>query len=131
MCPAGGPVWASKWTLIAKKCVLPVGSKAMVEPKILASSASSARALTWKKGTNWVLALPAVVLAWHETTGPSGYTPNEFFCATPNRAKEPPLADPRAVAQGAVHYFQNREELHAPAHRAMSHLQKTMANKYN
>ena len=37
-----------------------------------------AKALTLKKGTNWVEVLPAVVQAWHETTGPWGYTPNEI-----------------------------------------------------
>ena len=32
-----------------------------------------AKALSLKKGTNWEEVLPAVVRAWHETTGPSGY----------------------------------------------------------
>ena len=35
-----------------------------------------AKALTLKKGIIWVEVLPAVVRAWHETTGPSGYTPD-------------------------------------------------------
>ena len=33
-----------------------------------------AKALTLKKGTNWVEVLPVVVRACHETTGPSGYS---------------------------------------------------------
>ena len=90
-----------------------------------------AKALTLKKGTNWVEVLPAVVRAWHETTGPSGYTPNEIVFGTHNRTKLPPLAEPKVVAQDAVHYFQRREELHALARRAMIQVQETMAHKYN
>ena len=75
--------------------------------------------------------LPAVVRAWHETTGPSGYTPNEIVFGTHNRTKLPPLAEPKAVAQDAVHYFQRREVLHALARRAMIQVQETMAHKYN
>ena len=90
-----------------------------------------AKALTLKKGTNWVEALPAVVRAWHQTTGPSGYTPNKIVFGKHNRTKVPPLAEPKGVAQDAVHYFQRREELIALAHRAMIQVQKTMAHKYN
>ena len=36
-----------------------------------------------------------------------------------NRTKGPLLADPKGVAQDAVHYFQSREELIALARRAM------------
>ena len=76
-------------------------------------------------------ALPAVVRAWHETTGPSGYTPNEIVFGKHNRTKVPPLAEPKGVAQDAAHYFQRREELIALARRAMIQVQKTMAHKYN
>ena len=72
-----------------------------------------------KKKTNWVEVLPAVVRAWHETTGPSGYTPNEIVFGKHNRTKGPPLAEPKGVAQDAAHYFQRREELIALARRAM------------
>ena len=44
-----------------------------------------AKALTLNKGTNWVEVLPAVVRAWHETTGPSGYMPNEIVFGKHNR----------------------------------------------
>ena len=37
-----------------------------------------AKALTLKKGNNWVEVLSGVVRAWHETTGLSGCTPNEI-----------------------------------------------------
>ena len=70
-----------------------------------------AKALTLKKGTNWVEVLPAVVRAWHETTGPSGYTPNEIVFGIQNRTKGPPLVEPRGVVQHAAHYFQRREKL--------------------
>ena len=70
-----------------------------------------AKALTLKKGTNWVEALTAVVRTWHETTSPSGYTTNEIVFGTRNRTKGPPLAVSKAVAQDAAHYFQQREEL--------------------
>ena len=62
-----------------------------------------AKALTLKKGTNLVEALPAVVRAWHETTGPSGHTPNEILFGKHNRTKRPPLAEPKGVAQDAAH----------------------------
>ena len=75
--------------------------------------------------------LPAVVRAWHETTGPSGYTPNEIVFRKHNRTKGPPLAEPKGVAQDAAHYFQRREELIALARRAMIQVQETMAHKYN
>ena len=90
-----------------------------------------AKALTLKRGTNWVKVLPAVVQAWHETTGPSGYTPNEIVFRKHNRTKGPPPAEPKGVAQDAAHYFQLREELIALARRAMIHVQETMAHKYN
>ena len=90
-----------------------------------------AKALTLKKGTNWVEVLPAIVRAWHETTGPPGYTPNEIVFGKRNRTKGPPLAEPKGVAQDAAHYFQRREELIALARRAMIQVQETMAHKYN
>ena len=90
-----------------------------------------AKALTLKKGTNWLEVLPAVVRAWHETTGPSGYTPNEFVFGKHNRTKGPPLAEPKGVAQDAAHYFQRREELIALACRVMIQVQEAMAHKYN
>ena len=91
-----------------------------------------AKAITLKrKKTNWVEVLPAVVRAWHETTGPSGYTPNEIVFGKHNRTKGPPLAEPKGVAQDAAHYFQRREELIALARRAMIQVQETMARKYN
>ena len=90
-----------------------------------------AKALTLKKGTNWVEVLPAVVRAWHETTGPSGYTPNEIVFGKHNRTKGPPLAAPKGVAQDAAHYLQRREELIALARRAMIQVQETMAHKNN
>ena len=67
-----------------------------------------AQALTLKKGNIWVEVLPAVVRAWHETTGPSGYTPNEIVFGKHNRTKGPPLAEPKGVAQDAALYFQRR-----------------------
>ena len=90
-----------------------------------------AKALTLKKGNNWVEALPAVVRAWHETTGPSGYTPNEIVFGKHNRTKGPRLAEPKGVAQDAAHYFQRREELIALARSAMIQVQETMAHEYN
>ena len=91
-----------------------------------------AKAITLKKKkTNWVEVLPAVVRAWHETTGPSGYTPNEIVFGKHNRTKGPPLAEPKGVAQDAAHYYQRREELIALARRAMIQVQETMARKYN
>ena len=90
-----------------------------------------AKALTLKKGNNWVEVLPCVVRAWHETTGPSGYTPNEIVFGKHSRTKGPPLAEPKGVAQDAAHYFQRREELIVLAHRAMIQVQETMAHKYN
>ena len=90
-----------------------------------------AKALTLKKGTNWVDVLPAVVQEWHETTGPSGYTPNEIVFGKHNCTKATPLAEPKGVAQDATHYFQRREELIALARRAMIHVQETMSHKYN
>ena len=90
-----------------------------------------AKALTLRKGNNWVEVLPALVPAWHETTGPSGYTPNEIVFGKHNRTKGPPLAEPKGVAQDAAHYFQRREELIALARRAMIQVQETMAHKYN
>ena len=90
-----------------------------------------AKALTLRKGTNWVEVLPAVVRAWHETTGPSGYTLNETVFIKHNRTKGPPSDEPKGVAQDAVHYFQRREELIALARRAIVHVQETMAHKYN
>ena len=50
---------------------------------------------------------------------------------THNRTKRPPLAEPKVVAQDAVHYFQRRQELLALAHGAMIQVQQTMAHKYN
>ena len=88
-----------------------------------------AKAFTLKKGTNWVEVLPAVVRSWHETTGPSRYTPNEIVFGKHNRTKGPPLAEPKGVALDAAHYFQRREELIALARRAMIHVQETMAHK--
>ena len=91
-----------------------------------------AKAITLKKKkTNWVEVSPAVVRAWHETTGPSGYTPNEIVFGKHNRTKGPPLAEPKGVAQDAAHYFQRREELIALPRRAMIQVQETMARKYN
>ena len=90
-----------------------------------------AKALTLKKGNNWVEVLPAVVRAWHETTGPSGYTPNETAFGKHNGTKGPPLAELKGVAQDAAHYFQRREELIALAGKAMIQVQETMAHKYN
>ena len=90
-----------------------------------------AKALTLKKGTNWVEILPAVVRAWHETTGPSNYTPNEIVFHKYNRTNGPPLAEPKGVAQDATHYFKRREELIALARRAMIQVQEPMAHKYN
>ena len=90
-----------------------------------------AKALTLKKGNNWVEVLPAVVRAWHETTGPSGYTPNEIVFGKHNRTKGPSLAEPKGVTQDAAHYFQRREELIALARRAIFQVQETMAHKYN
>ena len=90
-----------------------------------------AKALTLKKGTNWVDVLPAVVRAWHETTGPSGYTPKETVFGKHNRTKGPPLAEPKKIAKDDAHYFQRREELIALACRAMIHVQETLAHKYN
>ena len=90
-----------------------------------------AKALTLRKGNNWVQVLPAVVRAWHETTGPPGYTPNEIVFCKHNRTKGPPLAEPKGVAQDAAHYFQRLEELIALARRAMIQVQETMARKYN
>ena len=89
------------------------------------------KALTLKKGTNWVEVLPAVVRAWQETTGASGYTPNEIVFGKHNRTKKPPLAGPEGVAEDAAHYLQRREELIALARRAMIQVQETMAHKYN
>ena len=90
-----------------------------------------AKALTWRKGNDWVQVLPAVVRAWHEITGPSGYTPNEIVFGKHNPIKGPPLAEPKGVAQDAAHYFQRREELIALARRAMIQVQETMAHRYN
>ena len=90
-----------------------------------------AKALTLKKCNNWVEVLPAVVRAWHETTGPSGYTPNGIVFGKHNRTRGPPLAEPEGVAQDAAHYFQRRQELIALARRAMIQVQETMAHKYN
>ena len=90
-----------------------------------------AKAVTLKKGTNWVEVLPAVVRVWHETTCPSGYTPNEIVFGKNNRTNGPPLAEPKGVVQDAFHYFDPREELLALARRAMIHVQETMAHKYN
>ena len=89
------------------------------------------KALTLRKGNNWAEVLPAVVRAWHETTGPPGYTPNEIVFGRHNRTKGPPLAEPKGVAQDAARYFQRREELIALARRAMIQVQETMAHKYN
>ena len=90
-----------------------------------------AEALNLRKGTNWVEVLPAVVRAWHETTGPSGYTPNKIVFGEYNRTKGLPLAELKGGAQDAVHYFQRREELIALARRAMIHVPETMAYKCN
>ena len=89
-----------------------------------------AKALTFTKANNLVEVLPAVVRAWHETTGLSGYTPNGIVFSKQNRTKGPPFAEPKGVALDAVHYFRQREELIAPACRAMIHVQETMAHKY-
>ena len=89
------------------------------------------KALTLNKGTNWVEVLPAVVRAWHETTGPSSYTPNEIVFAKHNCTKEPPLAKPKGAAQDAAHYFQRREDVIALAGRAMIHVQDAIAHNYN
>ena len=59
--------------------------------------------------------LPAVVRAWHETTGQSGYTHNEILFGKHNCTKGPPLAEPKGVVHDAAHYFQRREELIALA----------------
>ena len=64
-------------------------------------------------------------------TDPSGYTPNESVFGTHNRTKRPPLAEPKAVPQDAMHYFQRRDELLALAGRAIMHVQGTMAHKYD
>ena len=90
-----------------------------------------AKALTLNKGSNWVEVLPAVVRARHETTGLSGYTPNEIVFGKHNRTKGPPLAEPKGPAQDAALHFQRREELIALAHRAKIHMQETMVHKYN
>ena len=90
-----------------------------------------AKALTLKRGTNSVEVLPAVARAWRETTGPSGYTPNEIVFGKHYRTKVPPLAEPSGVAQDAAHYFQRREELIALARRGVIHVQETMAHKYD
>ena len=90
-----------------------------------------AKALTLKKGTNRVEFLPAVVRARHESTGPSGYTPNEIVFGNHNRTKGPSLAELKGVAQDAAHYFQRRGELIALARRAVIHVQETMAHQYN
>ena len=68
----------------------------------------------------------------HLRTG-SGYTPNEivFGTHTHTRTKGPSLAEPKAVAQDAAHYFQKREELHALARRAMVHVQGVMKQKHD
>ena len=88
-----------------------------------------AKSLTLKKGANWVEVLPGVVRAWHETTGPSGYTCNEIVYGKHTGTRGPPLAKPKGVTQDAAHYFQRHEELIALARRAMNHLQETMAHK--
>ena len=88
-----------------------------------------AKALTLNKRTNRVEVLPAVVLAWHETTGPSGYTLNGIVFGTHNRTKGPPLAEPKGVAQNAANYFQRCEELIVLVRRALIHVQETMAHK--
>ena len=90
-----------------------------------------AKTLTLNKGTNWVEVLPAVARALHGITGPSGDTPNEIVFGKHNRTKQPPLAEPKGVAQDAAHYFQRREELIALACTAMIHVQQTMAHKYD
>ena len=90
-----------------------------------------AKALTLNKGTNWVDVMPAVVGAWHQTTGRSGYRPNEILFGKHNPTKGAPLAEPKGVAQDAAHYFQRREDLIALVRRAMIHVQETMAHKYN
>ena len=82
-----------------------------------------AKALTLKKGINWVELLAAVVRAWHATTRPSGYTPNEIVFGKHNR--------PKGVAQDAAQYFRRREEVIALARRAIIHVQETMAHKKN
>ena len=90
-----------------------------------------AKALTLRKCTNWVEFLPAVVRAWHETTGPPGFTSNKIVFGKHNHTKGPPLAEPKGAAQDAAHYFKRREGLIALARRAMIHVQETMAHKYN
>ena len=75
--------------------------------------------------------LPAVVRAWHDTTGPSGYTSNEIVFGTHNCTKRPPLAEPKGVAQDATYYFQRREEVITLARSTMIHMRLTMAHKYN
>ena len=90
-----------------------------------------AKPLTLKKGTNQVDLLPAVVRAWHETTGVSRYTPSEIVFGTHNRTKGPPRAEPKWVAQDAAHYFVRPEEHIALARRAMMNVHETMAHKYN
>ena len=89
------------------------------------------KALTLKKGINLVEVLHAVVGAWHETTGPYGYTPNGIVFGKHNRTKGSPLAEPKGVAQDAAHYFPRREELIALARRAMTHVQESMECKSN
>ena len=89
-----------------------------------------ATAFTLNKGTNWTEILPAVVEAWHEITGPSGYTPNEIVFGTHNRTKGLPLAQPKGIAQDAAHYFQRREELIALARKAVIHVQEALAHRY-
>ena len=56
-----------------------------------------AKALTLNKGTNWVEILPAVVRALDDTTGPSGYTPNEIVFGTHNCTKAPLLQSLRGL----------------------------------
>ena len=55
------------------------------------------RGLTLMKGTNSVEVLPAVVRAWHETTGPSGYTPNEIVFVHTTILKSPLLQSLRPL----------------------------------
>ena len=94
-------------------------------------SRASAKALTLTEGSHCLEVLPAVVQTWHETTGASGYTPNEIIFGTHNRTQRPSLAEPRAVAKDTLHFFQRREQLHALACRGMIHVQQTVAHKYN
>ena len=56
-----------------------------------------AKALTLNKGTNWGEVLPAVVRAWHETTGPSCSTITGLCLLHTTVPKGPLLQSPRGL----------------------------------